>query len=83
LHDRGRLAPGLAADITIFDPETVGCSALERVNDLPAGADRLVSSASGVDAVIVNGTVIREQGRDVVDPDGPLPGRVLRGGKRP
>ncbi len=78
IRDRGRLAPGLAADVTIFDPETVGCSPLRRVHDFPAGADRLVSDATGIEAVIVNGTPIREQGRDVVDPEGELPGRVLR-----
>ncbi len=81
ITDRGRLEPGLAADVTVFDPDTVGCSPLERVNDLPAGADRLVSQAIGIEAVIVNGTPIREQGKDVVDPGGPLPGRVLRGGQ--
>ena len=82
LHDRGRLREGLAADIVVFDPDTVGCGPLERVNDLPAGADRLISQATGIDAVIVNGTLIREDGRDAVDPDGPLPGHVLRGGQR-
>ena len=82
LHDRGRLTPGLAADVVVFDPDTVGCGALERVNDLPAGADRLISRARGIDAVLVNGTVIRERGEDVVDPDGALPGQVLRGGQR-
>ena len=45
-----------------------------------AGADRLVSDADGVRAVVVNGTLIREDGRDVVDAEGPLPGVVLRGG---
>jgi N-acyl-D-amino-acid deacylase len=81
ITDRGRLAPGLAADVTIFDPATVGCSPLRRVHDLPAGADRLVADASGIRAVLVNGTVIREDGRDAVDPAGALPGRVLRGGR--
>jgi len=79
--DRGRLAPGLAADVTVFDPATVGCSPLRRVRDFPAGADRLVSDAHGIRAVVVNGVVIREDGRDAVDPEGPLPGRVLRGGR--
>jgi N-acyl-D-amino-acid deacylase len=81
ITDRGRLAPGLAADVTVFDPRTVGCSPLRRVRDFPAGADRLVSDATGIRAVIVNGTVIREEGRDRVDADGPLPGRLLRGGR--
>ena len=79
--DRGRLAPGLAADVTIFDPATVACAPLRRIRDFPAGADRLVADARGIRAVIVNGVVIREDGRDVVDPEGPLPGRVLRGGQ--
>ncbi|HEU5193973.1 MAG TPA: amidohydrolase family protein, partial [Methylomirabilota bacterium] len=80
ITDRGRLAVGLAADVTVFDPATVGASPLKRVYDLPAGADRLVSQASGIDAVIVNGTVVRREGRDAVAPDGPLPGRLLRNG---
>jgi len=78
--DRGRIAQGLAADLVVFDPATVGASQLRRVHDLPAGADRLVADATGVDAVVVNGTVLRSGGRDAVDPEGPLPGRVLRSG---
>jgi len=81
IADRGRLAPGLAADVTVFDPATVGCSPLRRVRDFPAGADRLVSDARGIRAVVVNGVVVREEGRDAVDPEGPLPGRVVRGGR--
>jgi N-acyl-D-aspartate/D-glutamate deacylase len=80
IRGRGRLAPGLAADVAVFDPETVGAGALRRVRDFPAGADRLVSDASGMRAVIVSGVPIREDGRDALDPEGPLPGRVLRGG---
>jgi N-acyl-D-aspartate/D-glutamate deacylase len=81
ITDRGRLAPGLAADVVVFDPATVGASKLRRVHDLPAGADRLVSDASGIEAVIVNGTVIRRGGRDAVAPDGALPGALLRNGR--
>jgi len=81
LRERGRLAAGLAADVTIFDPTTVGCSPLRRVHDLPAGADRLVSDATGIRAVVVNGIVVRAEGRDVLDAEGPLPGCVLRGGQ--
>ncbi len=80
ITDRGRLAEGLPADVVVFDPETVGASGLRRVSDLPAGADRLVADARGIDAVIVNGVVVRRAGADAVDPTGPLPGRTLRGG---
>jgi N-acyl-D-aspartate/D-glutamate deacylase len=78
--DRGRLAVGLAADVVVFDAAAVGCGPLRRVWDFPAGADRLISDARGIRAVIVNGVPIRAEGRDTVDPGGPLPGRVLRGG---
>ena len=78
IEGRGTLAPGWAADVTIFDPETVACSPLRRVSDFPSGADRLVSDAEGIHAVVVNGTPVREDGRDAVDPEGPLPGHILR-----
>jgi N-acyl-D-amino-acid deacylase len=81
ITDRGRLAPGLAADVVVFDPATVGAGSLRRVYDLPAGADRLVADASGIEAVIVNGTVVRRGGRDAVAPDGALPGALLRNGR--
>ena len=80
ITDRGRLAVGLAADVVVFDPATVGASKLRRVHDLPAGADRLVADASGIEAVIVNGTIIRRGGRDAVAADGALPGALLRNG---
>ena len=78
ISDRGRLAEGLAADVTVFDPDRVGCSPLRRVRDFPAGADRLVADATGIRAVVVEGTVIREDDRDAIDPEAPLPGHVLR-----
>ncbi len=80
IKDRGRLKVGLAADVTIFDPDKVGCSKLRRVHDMPAGQDRLVADATGIDAVIVNGIQIRREGSDTVAADGPLPGRLLRHG---
>lgn len=80
IRDRGRLVEGQAADVVVFDPATVGCAPLRRVRDFPAGADRLVADARGVRTVIVNGTVIRHEDHDAVAPDGPLPGRLLRGG---
>jgi N-acyl-D-aspartate/D-glutamate deacylase len=80
ITDRGRLAEGRPADVVVFDAETVGASPLRRVNDMPAGADRLVSDAHGIDAVIVNGTVIRRDGIDTVAEGDNLPGRLLRHG---
>ncbi|MBV8412557.1 MAG: amidohydrolase family protein [Alphaproteobacteria bacterium] len=81
IGDRGLLAEGRPADVVVFDPATVGPGPLKRVYDLPAGADRLISEASGIDAVIVNGTLIRRDGKDVVAANDKLPGRLLRHGR--
>jgi N-acyl-D-aspartate/D-glutamate deacylase len=81
ITDRGVLADGRPADVVVFDPKTVGPGPLKRVYDLPAGADRLVSEASGIEAVIVNGTVIRRSGKDAVVANDKLPGRLLRHGR--
>ena len=51
--------------------------ALLRIPDADT-ADRLIADAEGMRAVIVNGQIIREDGRDAVDPEGPLPGQLLR-----
>jgi N-acyl-D-amino-acid deacylase len=80
ISDRGLLASGRPADIVVFDPATVGCTDLRRVNDQPANADRLIADAIGIDAVVVNGELIRRDNADMVDPRGPLPGRLLRHG---
>jgi N-acyl-D-amino-acid deacylase len=77
ITDRGRLEEGLAADVTVFDPASVGCQPVRRVYDFPGGADRLVADATGIHAVVVNGTIIRENDTDT---GSALTGRVLRGG---
>jgi N-acyl-D-aspartate/D-glutamate deacylase len=81
ITDRGVLAEGRPADVVVFDPSTVGPGPLKRVYDLPAGADRLISEASGIDAVIVNGTLIRRHGKDALTANDKLPGRLLRHGR--
>ena len=81
IMDRGLLAEGRPADVAIFDPETVGAGGLERVYDFPGGADRLISKERGMRAVVVNGTILRENGADAISPEGNLPGGVLRNGR--
>lgn len=80
ITDRGRLAVGRPADVVVFDADTVACGDLRRVHDQPAGADRLVADAIGIEAVVVNGVVVRRSDTDLVGPDRSLPGRLLRGG---
>jgi N-acyl-D-amino-acid deacylase len=80
IRDRGTLAIGAPADVVVFDPKTIAAGGIRRVYDLPGGGDRLVAEASGIEAVLVNGVTVRRQGKDAVKADGPLPGRLLRGG---
>ena len=81
ITDRGVLAEGRPADVVVFDPATVGPGPLKRVYDLPAGADRLVADANGIDAVIVNGRLVRQNNKDMVAANDKLPGRLLRHGR--
>jgi N-acyl-D-aspartate/D-glutamate deacylase len=79
LAERGRIAVGAAADICVFDPETVASGPLRRVQDLPGGGERLVADQGrGVRHVLVNGQVIYSHGEDVSPAQ--RPGRVLRSG---
>jgi len=75
LQDRGLLRPGYAADLAIFNPNTVNSHEPEWANDYPAGSKRLIQRSEGMHYTIVNGTVIHEDGRM----SGELPGQVLRG----
>jgi N-acyl-D-aspartate/D-glutamate deacylase len=75
LHDRGLVREGMAADLVVFDPATVGARMPEVVADLPAGAKRLKQTADGVLATVVNGQVLLRQNQHT----GALPGRLIRG----
>lgn len=62
IRGRGRIAAGLAADLVLFDPERIDRGDEEFVNDVPGGGSRYVRHAQGIDAVIVNGAVMWENG---------------------
>jgi N-acyl-D-aspartate/D-glutamate deacylase len=74
-HDRGLVREGMAADLMVFDPDTIAAEMPEVVDDLPAGARRLVQRTRGVSATVVNGEVLLRDGKHT----GALPGRLLRG----
>ena len=74
IFDRGLLRPGMAADITIFDPETVRSLPEHVVHDFPAGGWRISELAEGINCTIVNGEVLIEDGKHT----GALPGHVVR-----
>lgn len=66
LRDRGLLKPGLAADITLFEPQVfLDLSTYEEPHRYPAGERT---------TVLVNGEVVIDEARHT----GALPGRVLR-----
>lgn len=75
MTDRGRIAPGLAADLLLFDPASVGRGPKRRVFDLPGGAPRLTTDALGVHGVWVNGRQVADA-RGLRE-DTPLAGRLL------
>ena len=60
---RGYLRAGNAADVCVFDPDTVGTGPIQRVRDFPADGERLTAEQpTGVRHVVVNGTPIRTDG---------------------
>jgi len=73
--DRGELGPGMAADINVFNLDTVSPNLPELLYDLPGGARRLRQTATGFMATLVNGEVLIEDG----EPTGATSGQLLRG----
>jgi len=74
LTDRGRIAPGLRADLNVIDLERLSLAAPRMVYDLPSGAGRLDQEAQGYVATIVAGAPTYRDGQAT----GALPGRLIR-----
>ncbi len=75
MTDRGTIKEGMAADLLLFDPATVGRGPKRRVFDLPGGAARLTTDALGVHGVWVNGLQVADSQGLLVKP--PLAGQLL------
>ena len=74
LHDRGLLREGMAADLVVFDADTIGARMPDVVHDLPAGARRLKQTADGILNTVVNGEILLTNNEH----SGAVPGRLLR-----
>jgi N-acyl-D-aspartate/D-glutamate deacylase len=72
--DRGRLAPGLRADINVIDLERLSVSPPRAHHDLPAGGTRLIQPVVGYVATMVRGEVTRRDDADT----GARPGTLVR-----
>jgi len=72
--DRGRLAPGLKADVNVIDFERLRLHVPEIRYDLPAGGRRLVQRVDGYVATLVAGTPVFEHGQYT----GATPGKLVR-----
>jgi len=72
--DRGLVRPGLAADLMVFDPDTIGPLEPGEAHDLPGGARRRKQLAKGIEWTLVNGQVLIEKGEHT----GVFPGKVAR-----
>ena len=75
MTDRGMIKEGMAADLLLFDPATVGRGPKRRVVDLPDGAARLTTDALGVHGVWVNGQQVADSQGMLAKP--PLAGKLL------
>jgi N-acyl-D-amino-acid deacylase len=77
LNDRGRLAPGLRADVNLIDFDRLRLHKPEIVHDMPANGRRFIQRVDGYEATFVAGTPIFERGEHT----GALPGRLVRAGR--
>jgi N-acyl-D-amino-acid deacylase len=75
--DRGRLTPGLRADINVIDFDNLKVRKPELVHDMPAGGRRFVQRVEGYETTLVAGTPIFKRGEHT----GAMPGRLVRAGR--
>jgi len=75
MPNRGLLRTGYAADIVIFDADTVRPQMPTVQRDLPAGARRFVQKADGIMATIVNGGLAFDNGVST----GSYTGQLMKG----
>ena len=75
LKERGLIRTGYAADLLLFDPQTIGRGPKHRVFDLPGGAPRLNTAALGVVGVWVNGQRVANEHGLILE--GELAGELL------
>ena len=74
IYDRGLVQPGMAADLVVFDPDTVAPRKEDVVHDFPANGWRMRELADGIHYTVVNGEVLLEKGEHT----GAHPGRVIK-----
>jgi N-acyl-D-amino-acid deacylase len=74
LTDRGRLAPGLRADVNVIDFNGMRMQKPELIHDMPANGRRFVQRVTGYEATVVAGQPIFERGEHT----GALPGKLVR-----
>ena len=79
IYDRGLLRPGLAADVVVFDPNTVQPRKQDVVHDFPHNGWRMRVLADGIHYTVVNGEVVLDHEK----PTGATPGKVLRNARYP
>lgn len=77
LRDRGRLAPGMRADLNVIDLERLRTHPPEVLYDLPGDCPRLIQRADGYIATAVAGRVTFREGEHT----GELPGTLIRGSR--
>ncbi|HWS46585.1 MAG TPA: amidohydrolase family protein [Acidimicrobiia bacterium] len=76
LTDRGTLQVGHAADVVVFDPDTVEPLTLLTLDDIPGGGTRMTKNARGIPWVLVNGEPVVEAGAPTVAVPGAVLGRA-------